>query len=170
MGSTSDLALNLLGGGMIRLSQHVSLMPQTMLLSVGRKGTIEIGEHSEIGMYSRIASMGSVRIGKYVLTGPNVLIEDHNHEFKNPLIPIIRQGVRFIPKMDGSPNLLIEDGTWIGTNVAIVGNVHIGKNCVIGANSVVIKDIPDYSVAVGAPCKVIKRYDFNERKWVKMNF
>ena len=52
---------------------------------------------------------------------------------------------------------MIGDDTWIGTNVVIAGTVEIGKHCVIGANSVVTHDIPDYSVAVGCPAKVIKK-------------
>lgn len=55
-----------------------------------------------------------------------------------------------------------------GHEVAVVGNVKVGKHCVIGANSVVTKDIPDYSVAAGIPCKVIKRYDFEKEEWVKV--
>lgn len=50
----------------------------------------------------------------------------------------------------------IGDGSYIGINTVIVGNVKIGKHCVIGANSVVTKDVPDYSVAVGIPARVIK--------------
>lgn len=53
--------------------------------------------------------------------------------------------------------MTIGDGSYIGINAIIVGNVKIGKYCVIGANSVVTKDIPDYSVAVGSPAKIIKR-------------
>lgn len=52
--------------------------------------------------------------------------------------------------------VLIGDGSYIGINTVIVGNVKIGKHCVIGANSVVTKDVPDYSVAVGIPARVIK--------------
>ena len=51
----------------------------------------------------------------------------------------------------------IGDDTWIGTNVVIAGTVEIGKHCVIGANSVVTHDIPDYSVVAGCPAKVIKQ-------------
>lgn len=57
----------------------------------------------------------------------------------------------------------IGDGSYIGINAVIVGNVKIGKHCVIGANSVVTKDVPDYCVAVGSPAKVVKRY--NENGW-----
>lgn len=70
---------------------------------------------------------------------------------------------------DGKPTLSVGDDTWIGTNVVIAGNIHVGKHCVIGANSVVTKDIPDYSVAAGIPAKVIKRYDFDKGEWIKTN-
>ena len=52
--------------------------------------------------------------------------------------------------------------------MVVVGKVRIGKHCVIGANSVVTKDIPDYSVAAGIPAKVIKRYDFEKSEWVRV--
>jgi len=56
----------------------------------------------------------------------------------------------------------------IADNVCVIG-AHIGKHCVIGANSVVTRDISDYCVAVGAPAIIIKRYDFNEKKWQKVD-
>ena len=61
----------------------------------------------------------------------------------------------------------IGDGSWLGENVCVIG-ASIGKHCVIGANSVVTKDIPDYSIAVGSPAKVIKQFDFKENKWVRV--
>ena len=68
-----------------------------------------------------------------------------------------------------SSGVKILKDTWIGTNVVIVGNVTIGKHCVIGANSFINHDIPDYCVAVGSPAKVVKRYSFEEKEWVKVN-
>ena len=64
--------------------------------------------------------------------------------------------------------VIIGEGSWLGTNVVVVGKVSIGKHCVIGANSVVTKDIPDYSVAAGIPAKVIKKYDFEKKEWVRV--
>lgn len=52
--------------------------------------------------------------------------------------------------------------------MVVVGKVRIGKHCVISANSVVTKDIPDYSVAAGIPCKVIKQYDFEKEEWKRV--
>jgi acetyltransferase-like isoleucine patch superfamily enzyme len=60
----------------------------------------------------------------------------------------------------------IGEGAWIGENVCIIG-ASVGKGCVIGANSVVTKNIPDYCVAVGAPAKIIKRYSFELNEWLK---
>lgn len=162
-----DLDQNSWGGVCLKLSQDVQIMPQVMLVSL-KGGQIEIGESSEIGMYSRIASQGYVKIGNNVITGPNVFIADFNHEYRNPYVSIKKQGNHFIPTEDGSPNIIIGDNTWIGTNVVILGNVHIGKQCVIGANSVVTKDIPDYCVAVGTPAKVVKRYSFENDLWERI--
>lgn len=61
----------------------------------------------------------------------------------------------------------IGDDTWIGTNVVIVGSVNIGKHCVIGANSVVTHDVPDYCVAAGSPCVIKKRYNPKLNAWVR---
>ena len=69
-----------LGGAKIHLSHNVKIMPQAMLVSL-RGGIIEIGANTEISMYSRVASMGYVKVGNHVLTGPHVFIADYNHEY-----------------------------------------------------------------------------------------
>ena len=61
----------------------------------------------------------------------------------------------------------IGDGCWIGEKVCILPGVSIGKKCVIGAASVVVKSIPDYCIAAGNPAKVIKRYNFVSHQWEK---
>ncbi len=149
--------------GHVLIYNNVSIRQYVRLYSCKDDGII-IGENSDIGEMSTISSFNSIVIGKNVLTGPHVFISDHNHNYENPYLPIMNQGVL----SKENDRVLIDDGSWIGTNVVIVGNVHIGKNCVIGANSVVTKDIPDYSVAVGIPCKVIKRYDFDKKQWISI--
>ena len=64
---------------------------------------------------------------------------------------------------------MIGEGSWLGTKVTVVGNVHIGKHCVIGANSVVTKNIPDYSIAVGIPARVVKQYNFETKCWERIS-
>ena len=62
----------------------------------------------------------------------------------------------------------IGDGSYRGINSVIVGDVHIGKHCIVGAKSVVTNNIPDYCVAVGSPARIIKKYDFKRNKWMKV--
>jgi acetyltransferase-like isoleucine patch superfamily enzyme len=121
---------------------------------------IMIGEGTTIGMRSTISAANLVSIGKHVLLAPNVFISDTTHHYEDVNIPIIDQPLTTI-----TDSVIIGDGAWIGTNVVINGNVRIGENAVIGANSVVKNDIPAYSVAVGAPARVIKQYNFNTKKW-----
>ena len=64
--------------------------------------------------------------------------------------------------------ITVGDNCWIGEKTTILPGVNIGKGCVIGAMSVVTKDIPDYSIAAGNPARVIKRYDFEAHEWKKV--
>lgn len=150
--------------GSIIFGNDVIIRPSTDIYTHVTTSKIVVGDKVEIGNHSTISAYNKIVIGDNVLTGPHVFISDHNHKYTDPNIPIRNQGVM----IKNNACLQIDDGTWIGTNVAIVGSVHIGKNCVIGANSVVTKDIPDYSVAVGMPCRVIKHYDFDRKEWVKI--
>lgn len=114
-------------------------------------GTIKIGKGSKIGERCRISIANSLDIGEKVLLSPNIYITDCDHEYRNIDIPIIDQGI-----VQKGQTVSISDGSYIGINTVIVGNVKIGKHCVIGANSVVTKDVSSYCVAVGSPARVIK--------------
>ena len=160
-------ACKIVNAGNMIFGKDVSIMPYTMLVC-HQGGQITFGEGSEIGMYSRIASQGKINIGKNVFSGPHIFIADYNHEYCDSEKPIKFQGklIKSTPEFERG-GVLIGDDTWIGTNVVIAGTIKIGKHCVIGANSVVTTDIPDYSVAVGSPCKVIKKYNKNSGLWEK---
>lgn len=122
---------------------------------------IIIGNGCAIGDFCHITAVRRLEIEDDVLIANNVYISDNAHDFRDVTIPVIRQPV--IHK----GNVRIQSGTWIGENVCVIG-ASIGKNCVIGANSVVNKDIPDYSVAVGAPARVIKKFDFTTNSWISV--
>lgn len=115
-----------------------------------------------IGHFNHITCVNRVIIGKNVLTADRVYITDNYHGYEDINMPISKQPIKSKGKV------IIGDETWIGDNVSII-SCKIGKHCVIGANSVVNKDIPDYSIAVGAPAKVIKRYNFKTEQWEKTN-
>ena len=136
------------------------------MIVIRKNGKVEIGDGTDIGQSSRMDCEGHIRIGKEVLTGPNVYITDLNHEYRDVTRSVMKQGIHFVP-VNGRPNIDIGDGSWIGRNVVIVGNVLIGKHCVIGANTVVTKDIPDYSVVAGSPARIIKRYNQETQMWEK---
>lgn len=90
-------------------------------------------------------------------------ITDCDHEYRNIEVPVIDQGI-----VQKGQQVSIGDGSYIGINTVIVGNVKIGKHCVIGANSVVTKDVPDYCVAVGSPAKVVRQYSQETGEWIKI--
>ena len=144
----------------IYVNENVVLHSNT-LMDCGTNGTIicDCGVH--INSFTRIEAENKVYLGKDVLIGPNVYISDRNHNYENINQPIIGQGYY------SRGEVRMESGTWIGIHSAIVGNVRIGKNCVIGANTVITKDIPDYSVVVGNPARIIKTYNRGTNKWEK---
>lgn len=117
-----------------------------------------INEGCAIGDFNHITAVRKVVIGKNVLTANRVYISDNLHNYEDISTPIMHQGVRF------KGEVIIGDGTWIGENACIIG-AKIGKNCVIGANAVVTKDIPDYCVVVGAPARTIKKYNQDKKIW-----
>ena len=110
---------------------------------------LSIGNNSGVGRDSII--QGEVAIGDYVMMGPRCIIYTRNHEFSNIDIPMVMQGFS-----DAKP-VTIADNVWIGARVTILPGVKIGEGSVIGAGSVVTKNIPDNVIAAGSPCRVIRR-------------
>lgn len=124
------------------------------------KGLI-IGSGCVFGYNNHITAVYDVVIEDNVLTANNVYISDNQHSYENIDIPIMDQPINF------KKNVMIGQGSWIGENVSIIG-ASVGRNCVIGANSVVTHNIPDYSVAVGAPALVIRQFNHTTQKWVNV--
>jgi len=126
-----------------------------------------IGKNVQVNVYVHIGAVGKVVLGDNVLIASRVFISDHDHGFYGEsdrhdspdTIPVERE-LSFSP-------IKIEDNVWIGENVSVLKGVTIGKGAVIGANSVVTKDIPKYCIAVGSPAKIIKKYNFETKKWEK---
>lgn len=152
------------GRGSVRLGRNVCIESDCLLVAHGG-GSIEMGENSQLSQFSRIGAHGLVRIGNNVLTGPHVFIADYNHEYRNPEKAVIFQGDTEVRSFEDGTSLYIGDDSWIGTNAVIVGNIRIGKHCVVGANAVVTKSVPDYSVAAGCPARIIKRYNPEKEVW-----
>lgn len=109
---------------------------------------ISIGDNSGFGMNSRI---GSVIIGNNVMMGPDCLILTKNHNFSNIYIPMTIQGYQ------NDKPVTIGDDVWIGQRVVILPGIKIGSHSIIGAGSVVTKDVDKYSVVAGNPARLIKQ-------------
>jgi acetyltransferase-like isoleucine patch superfamily enzyme len=112
---------------------------------------VEIGDRCLIGKGSGIVGHFSITIGNDVWTGHDVYITDQNHGYQDVNLPISAQTM---PERE----VQIGAGSWIGHGSIVLPGARIGEHVVIGANSVVTGEIPSFSVAVGAPARVIKRY------------
>lgn len=130
--------------------------------SLNKKPKLEIGNRVHIGAYAMIIAANKIEIGNNVVMSERVTILDHFHDYRNPDKPVIDQPIY------SKGHLLIKDDCFIGVNAVIVGNIRIGKHSVIGANSVVTHDVPDYCVVAGAPAKIIKKYDFKKKEWLEV--
>jgi acetyltransferase-like isoleucine patch superfamily enzyme len=110
---------------------------------------VEVGKRSSLNQGVIVDGTAPVRIGKGVRIAANVYINTADHEIKTGEL-IANQGFVI-------GEVVIEDDVWIGAGAILLKGITIGKGSVIGAGSVVTKDIPPYSIAVGAPCKAIKK-------------
>lgn len=110
---------------------------------------LTIGEHSSIGPYGYVGCSGRVTIGKNVMFGPKCSLFAENHVFSNKQSSIKSQGVQ-------QQGITIEDDCWIGSNVIILDGVRIGKGSVIGAGTLVTKDVPAGSVVTDKRERVIR--------------
>jgi acetyltransferase-like isoleucine patch superfamily enzyme len=149
----------------VQLGQAVVIQRNCWIQTViqdapGNEGPlIFIGDNSAIGMDATISAAKKIVIGNNVLLARNVYITDHEHKYESTEAPIMDQGITKVSEVS------IGDNTWLCQNVVILPGVSIGKNCVVGANSVVNKSIPDYCVAVGSPAKVVKIFDHRSNSW-----
>ncbi|AWI81668.1 acetyltransferase [Parazoarcus communis] len=121
---------------------------------------LSIGNRVYIGNDSHIIAIDSVVIEDSVIIADRVHIADYSHRYDDVKTPIIDQPL----SLKGA--VRVGSGTWIGEGVVIIG-AKVGKNCVIGAMSLVNKDIPDYSVAVGVPAKVVRYWCKETGLWVQ---
>jgi acetyltransferase-like isoleucine patch superfamily enzyme len=145
--------LNCLSTKGVKLGSHTSIGRNCWLhcggtISDHNHGFFSIGEFSYIGCNAVIGAGGGIQIGNHVLIGQSVNFHAENHNFTNPDLRIDQQGVTY-------QGISIEDDVWIGSKVTVLDGVSIGKGAVIAAGAVVTKPIPDYSIALGVPARIV---------------
>ncbi len=130
--------------------------------------TLFIGDNVEFNDRVHITAFSNVKIGNNVLLASNIYISDTIHgsylgdKFdSSPLLPPNSRSLSY-------KSVEISDNVWIGEGVCILPGVKIGKGVIIGSNSVVTKNIPDYTIVVGSPAIVIKYFDFENKIWKKI--
>lgn len=127
-----------------------------------------IGKNCKLGDNVHIVANKKVVIGDNCLMASKIFISDTSHgdyskvtTDSSPDIPPDDRPLYMKP-------VSIGNNVWIGENVCILLGVKIGDGCIVGANSVVINDLPDHCIAVGCPAKVVKNYDFEKKSWVNI--
>ena len=137
------------------IGKHIQLTAWEKHNGVLFNPTIRIGSNSQLGSYNHITAVNSIEIGNGVLTGKFVTISDNSHGVPGDLSDCDLSPINRMAFSKGA--VIIEDNVWIGDKATILANVRIGKGSIIGANAVVTKDVPPYSIACGNPAKIIKQ-------------
>ena len=143
----------------ISIGKKFKIGRNSFILAQGKAGDAQIVIGNNVGLNHCVMINadfgGMIRIGDNISIGPYTIIRASNHNFANVNLPIKEQG--HIPG-----TIVLENDIWLGAHVVILPNVRIGHSSVIGAGSIVTKDIPPFSVAVGNPAEIIRTRNSDE--------
>ena len=136
---------------------------EAVLIDPSRPPVLSIGSNVNIEQNVHLICSSSVAIGDRVTITGHCAIVDTVHPCED-----IDDGRKIGDRVDPQPSPVeIGENTFLGFGCVVLPNVRIGKNCIIGANSTVIRDIPDFCVAAGNPAVVLRRYDHEQKKWIR---
>src|SRR6478672_11790423 len=156
--SVVQLPVRLVGERRVHVGRDVFIGAGSWIQVLGEASTpvgepsIVTGDGTSIAGLCVLSAASSIRVGRKVLMARNVYIADHGHRFEDPAVAVLDQGIRDVRPVE------IGDGAWLGQNVYVGPGVRIGRGAVVGANSVVLADIPDHSIAVGAPTRIVRTF------------
>ncbi|MFM5038902.1 DapH/DapD/GlmU-related protein [Aeromonas veronii] len=152
IGSTTYIC----GLSRIFIGRKVRIYPNARIESLG--GNIKIEHNTSIGQNLHLISSNNVFIGQNTTISANVFISDVDHSYDAINVHIMEQPLI-------KSETIISENCFIGYGAVILPGSTLGKQCIVGANSVVRGHFPDYSVIVGSPAKVIKRYNVTTMRW-----
>lgn len=138
--------------GNVTIGDRTVIKERVLLDTEQSKGYITIGSDAYIGTGTTLFGHLGLEIGDFCLLAQNITLTPYSHIFEDPNTEIIKQGGH-------CKKVTIGRDTYIGMGVTVMYSGDIGEGCIIGAGSNVVKPIPDFSVAVGNPAKVIRRRD-----------
>ncbi len=147
--------LEALREGRLEIGEGALFEPGVWITAPG-DARVRIGAGTFLNLGVMVAAARLVEIGDHCMFANGCFVSDASHRFDDPHRPVTWQG--FTSK---GPTR-IGDNVWCGANVVITSGVTVGERCVIGANSVVIQDIPAFSIAAGAPARVLRTIEYPE--------
>ncbi len=122
---------------------------------------IGIGRNCLIGRRNLFSSGESIQIDDFCLTASDVAFLCSDHIIADPSRPYVASGNA------ATDRIVVEPNCWFGLGALVLGNVVVGRGSVVSARSIVLEDVPPFSIVVGTPARVIKRYSFVERQWIR---
>jgi acetyltransferase-like isoleucine patch superfamily enzyme len=149
-------------GNSVLLQKRAWLNVADDLQNRTRGPAILIDDNCSIGNDSIVSAKNRIHLERDVLVAQSVLIMDHSHKYEDITIPIIAQGIA-----EGG-GIRIGQGCWIGHGAAIIcnrGELVLGRNCIVGANAVVTRSFPPYSVVAGNPARIVKQFEPVTKVW-----
>jgi acetyltransferase-like isoleucine patch superfamily enzyme len=139
--------------GRLEIGPHTLLEPDVWL-TAGDGGRIRIGSGTFLNIAVMVAAVELVEIGDHCMFANGCFVSDGSHRFDDPDKPVPWQG------FDSKGPTRVGDNVWCGAHVVITSGVTVGERCVIGANSVVTRDLPPRSIAAGVPAKVLREVEY----------
>lgn len=165
-GSYIHSSVHMLGKSNIFIGDNVCLSEGGWLNVNHRqvdKVSIKIGSNCFIGKHNFFTSGDFIEIGDYTLTTIGCRFVGSSHQISDPGVPYLLAGTSEDQKIEIGVNC------FFGAGCTVLGNVSIGHGSIIGAGSLVLQNIPPFSLAVGNPAKVIKRYSFRQKLWLPIS-
>jgi acetyltransferase-like isoleucine patch superfamily enzyme len=147
--------LEALREGRLEIGPQALLEPGVWITAPGA-ARVRIGQGTFLNMGVMVAAERLVEIGEHCMLANGCFVTDSSHRYDDPSKPITWQGFQ------SKGPTRIGDNCWLGANVVVTSGVNIGERCVIGANSVVTKDIEPFSVAAGAPARVLRKIEYGD--------
>ncbi|MEA3210610.1 MAG: hypothetical protein QOE70_3667 [Chthoniobacter sp.] len=161
-----DPSAQILGWKNVLIGQHTIVSEHTWI-NVNDRGSTEpaivIGNNCFIGRRNFLSSGRHIRIGDYCLTGVDCHFLGADHIHTTPFEPYLTTGTTLDGVIELGPNC------WLGSSVTVLKNVRIGFGSIIGAGSVVTRAVPPFSVAVGNPARVLKRFEPGRNAWIPVS-
>lgn len=162
-GACMDHSVHVIGARAVRVGRNSVVSEGTWLnVNAVREGefSIDIHENCFVGKRNFFSSGSKIELMPYTLTAIDCKFLGSSHVVDNPYVPVLTSGTTSDWKIRIGVNC------FIGAGVAVVGDVSVGHGCVIGAESVVTSDIPPFSMVVGNPARIIKRFSHSASVWV----